>query len=412
MIIHIKSKDILAFQVLLTAFVAFSNLKIVLYAAQLCCLLILIIRLSNQKFRLNCKEYFILFGAFVIWSFLSIMWATVPENSVSACISIAQAFFLGLYVMTISESAEKVDRLLKTFPFANLMMIICLFVETEYAEWSSIIHGSFTVASAEGRLGYSIGLFPNSLGEICAVFATVLYYFYIKEKQKKYLVLVLVDFILVLLTKSRTSLFFMLFCLVGMLFFYAKKAEKIKALLISVTLGMVVLWAIFNITTLYDVIGFRLEGLIGIFDSDKYITDDSTLGRIKLLQAGINIFEESPIIGVGINNYGYHAYHYYGIWTIVPAHNNYIELLADVGIVGAIFYYTLLYTSLIRGIKMLKRSIGNERAFLSVLLIILVCRVIADFFGVSYLEDFHQIMNSICIAGITCLWRKRKEKYE
>ena len=100
--------------------------------------------------------------------------------------------------------------------------------------------------------------------------------------------LILLDFVIVLLTKSRTSLFFMLFCLIGVIFFYAKKAGKVKVILISLCSCVVLLWAVLNIPALYEVIGFRVEGLIGVFNSSKYVTDDSTLGRMKLLRAGIN----------------------------------------------------------------------------------------------------------------------------
>jgi O-antigen ligase len=408
--IHIKSKDILAFQILLTAFVALSNFKLVLYIAQLICLVILFQKVVRNGYRVKCKEYFIFFGAFTIWSVLSVGWAAVPDYSLMACKSIIQSFFIGLIIMMTISTPEKIDEMLRTFPFANIVMIICLVIETKPSEWASIIHGTYTVASAEGRLGYSIGLFPNSLGEICAVFSAVLYYLYIKEKKKKYLALILLNFVIVLLTKSRTSLFFMLVCLIGVIFFYAKKAGKIKVILISLCSCVVLLWAVLNIPALYEVIGFRVEGLIGIFNSSKYVTDDSTLGRMKLLRVGIKVFEGSPLIGVGINNYGYYAYNYWGIWTIVPAHNNYIELLADIGIIGTFFYYILIYVSLFRGIRMIKKTNQEQRAVLSVLLILLIYRVIADFFGVSYLEDFLQVMNFICVAGVTRMYYKRESR--
>ena len=185
--IHIKSKDILAFQILLTAFVALSNFKLVLYIAQLICLVILFQKVVRNGYRVKCKEYFIFFGAFTIWSVLSVGWAAVPDYSLMACKSIIQSFFIGLIIMMTISTPEKIDEMLRTFPFANIVMIICLVIETKPSEWASIIHGTYTVSSAEGRLGYSIGLFPNSLGEICAVFSAVLYYLYIKEKKKKYL---------------------------------------------------------------------------------------------------------------------------------------------------------------------------------------------------------------------------------
>ena len=127
--IHIKSKDILAFQILLTAFVAFSNFKLVLYIAQLICLVILFQKVVRNGYRVKCKEYFIFFGAFTIWSFLSVGWAAAPDYSLAACKSIIQAFLIGLIIMMTISTPERIDEMLRTFPFANIVMIICLVID-------------------------------------------------------------------------------------------------------------------------------------------------------------------------------------------------------------------------------------------------------------------------------------------
>jgi len=65
---------------------------------------------------------------------------------------------------------------------------------------------------------------------------------------------------------------------------------------------------------------------------------DSTGHRKRLLELGLTVFQDKPLFGYGLNNYrllsegGYYA------------HNNFIELLVGVGLIGfSLFYYIYFY---------------------------------------------------------------------
>ena len=86
-----------------------------------------------------------------------------------------------------------------------------------------------------------------------------------------------------------------------------------------------------------------MEAMMGIINH-SYMIDASTNTRINMIKYGFEMFKSNPILGVGIGNYAYYGYHIYGLFAEVYSHNNYIEMLSNIGIVGFISYY--FYTSL------------------------------------------------------------------
>lgn len=84
--------------------------------------------------------------------------------------------------------------------------------------------------------------------------------------------------------------------------------------------------------------------------------DLSSLGiRLSQYVAGIGLFVENPIFGIGGANFPYVAAEY-GIPNQLPIHNVFIALLAETGIVGFALYGGFLLSVLWRGIQSLRNS--------------------------------------------------------
>ena len=62
--------------------------------------------------------------------------------------------------------------------------------------------------------------------------------------------------------------------------------------------------------------------------------------RLALVDIGWDLFYQSPITGVGVNNPSVLTYFLYGKENYY-LHNNYIELLAGTGIIGLLAYYSM-----------------------------------------------------------------------
>ena len=107
--------------------------------------------------------------------------------------------------------------------------------------------------------------------------------------------------------------------------------------------------------------------------------DSSTIIRLALVDIGWDLFYQSPITGVGINNPSVYTFFVYGKDNYY-LHNNYIELLAGTGVIGLIAYYSMyLYVAynLIR-----YRNIHSNEYIM--VLILFLSQIVMDMGMVSY----------------------------
>ena len=103
-------------------------------------------------------------------------------------------------------------------------------------------------------------------------------------------------------------------------------------------------------------------------------------------------FIENPIFGHGINSF----IHYIGH----PAHNNYIDLLFGLGLVGFSMYYII-------HLKILKRLINLSDQYLMILFILLL--VLMDFGFVALVSKTSMFMLVSCDLISKNLLRKKNE---
>ncbi len=84
--------------------------------------------------------------------------------------------------------------------------------------------------------------------------------------------------------------------------------------------------------------------------------------RMRMIDIASDIIRESPIIGVGLNNYQWHSIDYFQFWH--PVHNEFLRFAAETGIPGAIIFTVLIIVFLreaYRGV-MLKDTLLNTIA--------------------------------------------------
>ncbi len=103
--------------------------------------------------------------------------------------------------------------------------------------------------------------------------------------------------------------------------------------------------------------------------------------RMGLIQSGLELFSKKPLFGHGLD-----AFHFVsGFQTY--AHNNYIELLVNYGLVGFSIYYSLYVILIYRSFKM-----RNENPYkANVAILFLLSILITDFADVSYQSTVRMI---------------------
>lgn len=78
--------------------------------------------------------------------------------------------------------------------------------------------------------------------------------------------------------------------------------------------------------------------VISMFD----VTEGSNQGRLEIWGKAWELFRESPVIGVGLGAYAYVVDPSAGYREPIYAHNLYLEFLAEIGILGLVFWVLML----------------------------------------------------------------------
>ena len=102
----------------------------------------------------------------------------------------------------------------------------------------------------------------------------------------------------------------------------------------------VVFFLIMNVPFLYNEVGFRFEGIVTNGE-----VEGSFRGRERMIALGWSLFRDNPLLGYGVNNF-----RALSPWNTY-AHNNYVELLVDVGVIGTALFYFWAVVLLRRAIR-------------------------------------------------------------
>lgn len=210
-----------------------------------------------------------------------------------------------------------------------------------------------------------------------------------------YFVSVVVMVVAILLTGSRKSL---LILLMPITYFLYKKEKRHFVLLFfsAIIIGLLFYELVMNVEVFYEVMGTRIEDMIAILSDDTTGNEDTS--RMKLIDFGLNKFLDNPILGVGINNFRVLSEQIYPGKNFY-AHNNYVELLVDIGLVGIVIYYSAYYYLYLK----LRKYSDTLSMWCKVFLFILL---FLAFFEVLYYEPLEQLV--FCL--IFCIVELNKKK--
>ena len=346
--------------------------RVALFAAML-------LRLLKQK-HIKWNQYFSWLAIFLVVSAMSVSWAE------SKTIAIAM-----IKTMTINAICMAALLYLINFSEKRLELSIkALAISPAFLEIHIILNGG--LLAGFGNVREVGGLSLNTVG-LCGGFgACCALYSWMRNKNKiLWLAILGVDVLVVILSASRKALFcFIIPIMITYIFdkngSVVKKLIRIAILTIVIVSGYLLL---LKVPFLYNSIGNRVESMFAAFAGNTSEADGSTLDRINLTAWGIKWFKEKPIIGHGIDNYRVVLHGFRSDYPMsYYAHNNYVELLVDVGIVGLVAYYWNYIYMLISVIRY-RRIVTNEEFIIIGMLIALVINEVGL---VSYYAKYIQVL--------------------
>jgi O-antigen ligase len=194
-----------------------------------------------------------------------------------------------------------------------------------------------------------------------------------------------------LFTGSRKTLFILM---AGIALYYLLMAKKNKMVVLSSIIALVFFFysLVMSVPELYSVLGVRVEGLVAQITGEGTV-DYSTIQRMYMIGSGMYWFAQNPIMGYGMNNYR-ELFGGVAGGTTTYAHNNYVELLVGVGIIGTVIYYYMYFYVIKKLVKRLRYKEATSALFLTLFLLFMVL----EYGLVSY--------NSFLVQLIICLGYK------
>ena len=198
-----------------------------------------------------------------------------------------------------------------------------------------------------------------------------------------FIVITLVMLYVIFVSGSRMSIILLA---IPLIVFNLKRKNFLKGLVYAMVAVVFLYFIVMKIPMVYDILGTRIEDAINVVTMDEKGTEDTS--RLQLIQFGWDRFWESPIWGHGINCFRFfsnQSYLFFG--RNYYAHNNYIELLTDVGLVGFSIYYYFAHWYLYRNYKKMESKLSKK-----VVLVLLLAIIASDFSWVSYYGFLSQMM--------------------
>lgn len=341
--------------------------------------------LSSLKSRgsLFVPSFTLWFSSFALLSLISVLWAANQQMSLRVISRLVQVIVITFCMAQSYSTRASLFRGIRMFSWAGTFVALYLLINTPFDEWF------------KGFFGMSVTqLNPNTIGMVFTLCVVVTFYFAFFCEEKIYYIFTFLQMFIIILTSSRKSLLASVagLCMLAML----KVRRRNVVMRIFFVLGFVVAvyYLIMSVPELYSAIGVRFESMaehmLGV-DGDRSIS----LRQIFIENAK-DMFFERPILGYGINNFTDLIYQRIGIGTY--AHNNYYEILADLGIIGfAVFYgyYFFLLATLV------KLCVRKSSSMAKLMLVLLVVIMICEYGLVTYYSVYVQL--ALCFVYlVTC----------
>ena len=292
--------------------------------------------------------------------------------ALSRSFDIVKIFCMLIVLYMCFQREKSVDSLLKIGMWVGY--IVCFYTVYYYGlDYFINVLSSSTRIANEALNANTVGLLGAN-----AIVMTVYYMMY--DKPRWWNIIALPTLGILAATGSRKALVFVV-AGVALLFVFKsfRSANIVNSLAKLVTYLTILIVGFIGILQLpmFSEILERMSSMVEAFTGTG--GDSSTIVRLMLVDIGWDLFNQSPLIGVGIHNPSVYTYSIFGIENYY-LHNNYIELLAGTGIIGVVTYYSM-YVYLVYNMLRYHDLHSNEYVMVFILL---MSQLVMDMGLVSY----------------------------
>ncbi len=338
--------------------------------------------LKTHKFKIPLC--FVWYFLFFVYAEASSFWAFNPYVTARYYLVImVLMLLLFFFIPQYTDNIDQAEIILKVFVYFALINSLIQLIATPFGEWFS------------GTFGFNVGgNNVNQYGFVVMVASIVSFYFAYLKNQKLYYLYTVLLFIFCIFSRSRKTVLLSIAGIALIIFLAFKKRKHFLHLFAVLFISVVTLIFLMENETLYNAVGFRFESFINhyIFNIEG---SDSSLGlREYFIDFAKLLFDEKPLFGHGFASFS----NLFGLesdvsWAVY-AHNNYWQILADLGITGFIIYYWFYLFLAVKLIIKLFKEKDNPLPILAVSLLIV------EFFvewGFVSMTNFHALFSMLLI---------------
>lgn len=284
--------------------------------------------LLKKKFKIKVFFFNVWSGLLVLFSIVSITWASSKDYAVSGTGTLFLNYLCIFFMMQMFvEKKENIKAVLNAASLFPLFMFVRLFAT----------HG----LAVFGGLRNIVGGSHNLMG-LYAAFGAVFCFFAIKERietKLNFKILMLCNVCICCLTMSRKAFLYLLIPIMIMSLFEGNLKKKIFRFFAIVAFFACAYLLITKVSFFYQYIGSGFENMLSFWLNDT--GDVSAAGRRTRIDFGLSMYEQRPLLGWGTLNYNYLFFKSSRDTDMVIADNNFVDILVNWGIVGLVLYYSL-----------------------------------------------------------------------
>lgn len=327
---------------------------------------------------------------------MSLLWASDMPSAQEDVITVAILLIMSVILFSYISIYRNIDVFIKGIFISGL---VCAYVVIGYHGFAEYIR-----LMLEGnRLGGEIAN-VNTIGMYMATSVIICFYYgYIKKKRGAYIVM-LIPLLVGFGTGSRKALIMMALGVGFIMFMQYRENINMKTfgkLFFALVIVICVIWWITTLPIAQGAMERVLEMLgLGVKK------DASASQRMMMTRVGWEYFLSNPAMGIGIGNSWLITLEKFGWETYL--HNNYIELLASVGIFGTIIYYSM-HIYLLK--ELYRLSITQKDSASTLMFVLVLLMVVMDYGMVSYYDKMTFIYLSMA-AGTVSIGRYNERKAE
>ena len=325
--------------------------------------LMLLYIVIKQKAIVIGEVQFTLF-AWAGWVFASVLWSINGDISLIIAGTVAQLVIYGLIVYEyFKQSNIRSERLLNAISIGVVSMGI-------YSMYYYGFSGYFEHILFGFRVGGDINQ-ENIYGNFAVMGLIVGVGQYLNKKSLLNVFVIVLSFLMVIGSGSKAAI---ISCMLGILILIVIKYGygSLKKTAAAIACVLIVGWGLF--TFLDDSAIVSRFVIFSDFFTSQNVTDNSTETRLYMIKFGLEHFLYQPIQGYGANCFEV-LYQRSTGWATY-SHNNFVELLVDLGVVGFVLFYRIYFIILLKSKKLDKEA--------SIILVLLGITFINGMFGPNY----------------------------